>query len=420
MFRQAPEKGRDAPPGRRVHIGKEDTHMAQPQGTMLPKDRTLLQIQREFPGEIQSAADYIGRVNRYVRARRGAGLFPVYRGEPEQYDTPCIPLIFRRDYLAQNQFFEKNLFDSMRQNELTGGAGYLTNAMDAQHGEFPSRLLDVTYNCLTALYFAVTPYYHKEETAYDEVDGMVYVVFVSEIFSPSAQNTNDHYSAIVNRDRPWLREPIFQKNHKFIDHAKTNKRMVAQQGAFILFPGDAPDALPMGMYYGLRIPAGAKKTLREELKLLFGIHTGSIYPETVNLVTELTQKSARINTERFTCANELRYTLGRLRRELDYYLDYALGRQLDPDGRRRDRTEWEREMPLILAHIERVVNDYRRGLAQFEAARRGWPAQTEGAGGEEFQAAAREYNRLVEEFARRVERCGLGAFAGGDLLIPGL
>ena len=58
-----------------------------------------------------------------------------------------------------NPFFEKSLFDAMRQNRLTGEKRYLDNAIDAQHGEFPSRLLDVSYNCLTALYFAVTPYY---------------------------------------------------------------------------------------------------------------------------------------------------------------------------------------------------------------------------------------------------------------------
>ena len=77
---------------------------------------------------------------------------------------------------------------------------YLENAIDAQHGEFPSRLLDVSYNCLTALYFAVTPYYHHLPDSLDNVDGMVYIFYVDEIFSPSASNTNDNYNTIINKD----------------------------------------------------------------------------------------------------------------------------------------------------------------------------------------------------------------------------
>lgn len=47
----------------------------------------------------------------------------------------------------------------MSANHLTDGKTYLEIAIDAQHGGFPSRLLDVTYNCIVALYFAITPYY---------------------------------------------------------------------------------------------------------------------------------------------------------------------------------------------------------------------------------------------------------------------
>ena len=87
----------------------------------------------------------------------------------------------------------------MRQNKLSNSDSYLENAIDAQHGEFPSRLLDVSYNCLDALYFAVTPYYHKAADSLDSKDGMVYVFYIDEIFSPSAQNTNDNYNAIINK-----------------------------------------------------------------------------------------------------------------------------------------------------------------------------------------------------------------------------
>ena len=74
---------------------------------------------------------------------------------------------------------------------------------------------------------------------------MAFLFFVDDIFSPSARNTNDNYDAIINRDKPWFNgRKIFQKNHKFIDHIKLNSRIIAQQGAFILFQGDEAEDLP--------------------------------------------------------------------------------------------------------------------------------------------------------------------------------
>lgn len=274
--------------------------------------------------------------------------------------------------MRENRFFEKNLFDAMRQSKLTGETRYLDNAIDAQHGEFPSRLLDVSYNCLIALYFAVTPYYHREEEELDGEDGMVFVFFIDEIFSPSAQNINDNYNAIINRDREWTQSRLFGKNHKFIDHIKLGPRIIAQQGAFILFQGDLAEDFPRGMYYGIRIPGESKKILREQLKRLFGIHTGSIYPETINLVKDLTHKSGRINTQQYSCENELRYALRQMERELDYYLDYAVSQTRACDRTQETEEAYGERLRNVLGQVERVINSYREGLVSFIRDRRAW------------------------------------------------
>ena len=127
---------------------------------ILPKEK---HIQTE---KVQNISQYIKRVNEYIKVRGIKDGTVVYRGEPDVYPEPCRPNIFRRGVMNGNRFFEKSLFDAMRQNRLTGEVRYLDNAIDAQHGEFPSRLLDVSYNCLTALYFAVTPYYHQREDSH--------------------------------------------------------------------------------------------------------------------------------------------------------------------------------------------------------------------------------------------------------------
>lgn len=387
--------------------------MPQPGEHCLPKDLSVRKHLEKDP--IQNVSDFIERINDYVQERGKPDHFCVYRGEPDCYPAPCCPGLFRRGVLSENRFFEKNLFDAMRQNKLTGEKRYLDNAIDAQHGEFPSRLLDVSYNCLVALYFAVTPYYHMAEEALDGKDGMVFLFFLDEIFSPSARNTNDNYQAIIDRDPEWCQEPLFQKNLKFIDHTKLNPRIIAQQGAFILFQGDEAEEPPRGMFCGIRIPGGAKPKLRRQLKGLFGIHTGSIYPEISNLVRELTDKSRQLNTRSFTCENELYYTLGQLERELDFYLDYAIVQQRE--NRESGEAVREKTMRLVLAHVERVVRSYRDGLLHFRYESERWKDQIKP---DRLADVLRSYNRLLEDFSARAAQYNLGEFLGEELKISGI
>lgn len=358
---------------------------------------------------IANVSDYIGRVNEYIKTRNQGNSTFVYRGEPDCYPLPCRPNIFRKGVMDGNPFFEKSLFDTMRQNKLSGETRYLDNAIDAQHGEFPSRLLDVSYNCLTALYFAVTPYYHNKEDSMDDKDGMVFVFFVDEIFSPSAQNTNDNYDAIINRDKPWYQnKAIFEKNHKFIDHAKLNNRIIAQQGAFILFPGDEPESLPEYMSYGILIPREAKPQIRRDLKQLFGIHTGSIYPEIINLVEELSSKSQKLNTEDFNCQNELNQALRHLDKELSYYLHYAI-------QQKRAGTERPEQ---ILMYIEHVADSYRRGLLEFIGdIREMQPKEAAPVSSETLKEVVSRYNALIRQFSDAARQYGLGEFSGDSLQI---
>lgn len=379
--------------------------MAQVYGSSLPKDQTI-HHEMVYEPVIQGISDYIQRISKYIEVRKETQHFFVYRGEPEIYSTPCRPGLFRDGRLTENPFFERNLFGAMRQSKLTGDKSYLENAIDAQHGEFPSRLLDVSYNCLMALYFAVTPYYHNSEDALDDRDGMVFIFFLDEIFSPNAENINQNYNAIVNQNCPWNQEFLFRKSHKFIDHTKINSRIIAQQGAFIFFQGNAAEELPKGMVYGVRIPGAAKPRLRMELKELFGIHTGSVYPEIINLVKELTGKSGRMNTQPFTCRNELNYTLGQLERELDYYLDYAL-------SQKRQGVEHDM-MRQILASVEKIVNGYREGLIHLINNKAVWKNEMAES---EMREIVDSYNETVNHFKGEAARYELGYFSADGLTI---
>ncbi len=371
--------------------------------------RNILPKEKHMSGSagIHNVSQYLYRVGSCIKERQQGDRIVVYRGEPDVYDKPCRPNIFRRDVLNNNRFFEKNLFDTMRQNKLTGEKRYLDNAIDAQHGEFPSRLLDVSYNCLIALYFAVTPYYHNAENSMDHRDGMVYLFFIDEIFSPSASNTNDNYNAIINQDQEWYQNHIlFWNNHKFIDHTKLNSRIIAQQGAFILFPGDEPEDLPEYMFCGIQIPKEAKPLIRQELNQLFGIHTGSIYPEIINLVKELSGKSKRLNTEEFTCEHELNHILRQMEKELIYYLDYAIEQKRSS------------QIHEILVHIERRVDHYRQGLLAFiQYIEENKQACDNILEENVLRQVIEQYNQLVQSFSDEIEEHRIGTFSCKSLQI---
>lgn len=285
----------------------------------------------------------------------------VYRGENEWYPTFCQPNLFRDDYFKQNRFIEKNLLDEMKSNGLTDGKSYLEMAVDAQHGGFPSRLLDVTYNSLVALYFAVTPHYMKKEEHVNDgkKDGYVYIYYIKKIFCPSSNNINELYNTILNREEEWIyNNPIFQKNHKLIDHFKINDRIIAQQGAFILFQGDEAYPIQKSDYKQIIIDKDAREGIRKDLKKLFGIHTGSIYPESNNLVNDIKLKSNKINNAKFSFSSEVDLVLSNLNRGLEYWTEQVICKSQT----REEGNDIIDEMIKTTMDIERYINCYKIDL----------------------------------------------------------
>ncbi|MBP3936386.1 MAG: FRG domain-containing protein [Clostridia bacterium] len=356
------------------------------------RDQNIISIEKP----IESVEEYIKRIDMLIEKNASKERIFAFRGEPQKHSTFCQPNIFRKNVLSTNKFYEKSLFNTMRQNKLSNSNSYLENAIDAQHGEFPSRLLDVSYNCLDALYFAVTPYYHKDADSLDSKDGMVYIFYIDEIFSPSAQNTNDNYNAIINKDQSWFNgQFIFEKNHKFIDHTKINNRIIAQQGAFILFQGDSPEEIPAYMMNGIVIAHDAKAKIRRDLSRMFGINTGTIYPEIMNFADDLINKSKILITDEFSWENEINYVLKNLKKELSYYFDYLIS-----FGKENDSAEFYESVQ----YIEQTVNSYRTGLIKFYNDRNNLKIDIkETLLEEKFSGIINEYNAIVKDFADAVQ-----------------
>lgn len=300
--------------------------------------------------ECKSVIDYLNKIERFQNSI--SNKYIVYRGEIEDYGkTKCCPNIFRNKGYEKNDYYEKNILDEMSANNIGLGDNYLLKAMNAQHGGFPSRLLDISYNPLVALHFAINPHY-KESTVekiknYDKKDGYVYILNFNKIYSPYSGAVKDCYESIITKKTNFSDHYIFSQNYKLIDHIKLNERIIAQTGGFIFFPGKEFHELPSWMYEPIRIPNKYKKNIRNELNSIFSINNGTMYPEAANQVEYITQKSLSVSNDEFDLIKELDSFLNFLKNECDKFcISYIYNTEINEKTLTKEVRKFEKTVLL--------------------------------------------------------------------------
>lgn len=336
---------------------------------------------------ITELSEYIDAISELTNSGKENGKIVVYRGENLDYqDTACVPNIYRKNVLTNNPRFEKNLFDEMKSNDLASGNNYLENAITAQHDGFPSRLLDVSFNCLVALYFACTPYYREDVSIYDGKDGKVFVFFIDKMFCPTGENIVTNYETIVNGQKDsFINNQLFAKNHKLIDHIKSNKRIIAQQGAFILFQGNYNEPLPKRICETITIDGTSKAKLRKQLNELFGINTGSIYPQVENFVDNMIARSEYVDNSSFSLENELKLIKYNIEKDIEFYINSIIS-----DKENSHNTLYELEMNLKDYQIG-IINLAKKSKEPYDN------NQAEQLNNRIIESFVKDYNDLLEE-----------------------
>ncbi|WP_188851286.1 FRG domain-containing protein [Aureimonas glaciei] len=258
----------------------------------------------------------------------GEGDDVFYRGHPSKYYR-LEPSLFRKTPAGEYRYLQN---ESKMVSEIltTQSASFasdqymLDRLVRMQHFGLPTRLLDISYNPLVALYFCCAEIVKDHEG--NEVDGQVIVLntdrhevkfFDSDLLSCIANlsildeaskeqlDCNLPWQAFnglpacqklihfVCREKPYFESRINSRDLEKIVFARgrnTHERMTSQSGAFLIFGKDA--VLPETGHSTLHI---RRVTVRNKVKILeqlskVNIKSSTIYPGLEKSTAELARK----------------------------------------------------------------------------------------------------------------------------------
>lgn len=199
-----------------------------------------------------------------------------FRGESNDYgDTKLTPSLFRdSSYVAK----ESHLFELFCDyNIVDPKASNIEKAIETQHYASISRMLDISFDVLVALYFACT---HP-----DEHDGYVYVFAFPEHYSPHSKYIEEFYTNVLEG-----KHIAYSRNFKVFSHSVTNDRIKAQKGGFIFFPGKEFHPINDCYYERILISKNRKREILEDLEALFQITKATLFPEKDKVAEIITNK----------------------------------------------------------------------------------------------------------------------------------
>lgn len=241
-----------------------------------------------------------------------------FRGHSDwEYDLN--PSIYRSDYIYSEDKILKEMIVRVPQEFATYNST-VEKLVKMQHYGAPTRLLDITSNPLVALYFACTSDLHRDgEVKFLQIPDEYVKFYDSDTISVISNiakrpynfefdysedikipdfNESYHIGFLLNEikeEKPYFQAIINPKHLEKVYAVKVkldNPRILKQNGAFLIFGVSgrktAGAKVPftwilneMDKEMNLRIPAGAKEPIREDLNLL-GINESTLFPELEN------------------------------------------------------------------------------------------------------------------------------------------
>lgn len=232
----------------------------------------------------------------------------LYRGHPD--NTYLLqPSIFRKkEYRRVERNVLRELI-ALQPNEFRDDKGSFEQLVRMQHYGLPTRLLDLTFNPLVALYFTCSKdkkkdgefirlEVRKSSIRHFDSDAVSCVANLSNLFvqernqlrilkSTTALNDSEAGQRLlryIRSEKPYFLPKIQLSslmNIYAVRPKQTNRRILAQQGAFLIF--GLKSLLEDANNFGIKIlrtkvPASAKKKLLDELDSI-NINESTLFPE---------------------------------------------------------------------------------------------------------------------------------------------
>lgn len=274
----------------------------------------------QYLQEIESKInDLIIRHQKYSDAK----YLIAFRGEKTDYkNTKLMPSLFRdKTYIEKEKYLFELLDDYGFLNK--GIDRNIEKAIEAQHYIAISRMLDITFSILPALYFACQP----QSEGQNEKGGVVYIFCFPEHYSPHSQYIEQFYSGVLNETE----DITYSSNFKVISHSFSNERIKAQVGGFIFFPGKEFRNIPEVYYEKLEIKEEDKEQILKDLDLVFNINKATLFPEKDNIIPIIEKrfKEESYIKREITIEGEINSYFDRLDYELK--LEGAMGERRNQD-----------------------------------------------------------------------------------------
>lgn len=265
----------------------------------------------------------------------------VYRGQKDIRWFTQASIFRNEDKLLRYEHEMGRELMSLHPTEFTSDNTMFERLVRMQHYGIPTRLVDVSQNPLVALYFACEE--HSELIDDDdliepggrrEIDGAVIAYNVppgrsrffdsdtvailanlanlrweekKEIADNSATDSlqfNELSSvrrlgSFIQAEKPYFKTKIDPRTPfmpMYVKPRLTNKRVIAQSGAFLIYGLDLPDSKSV-FEHNIRqryihVPAGKKKEIREGLDRL-GINESTLFPELNKAADQIVRRYSR-------------------------------------------------------------------------------------------------------------------------------
>lgn len=261
-------------------------------------------------GYLQKISDKVNLLKNRNNIIGQENLLIAFRGESKDYGkTKLMPSLFRNsEYVLK----EKYLFELLGDYDVINDTKNrnIERAIEAQHYVSISRMLDITFSVLPALYFCC------ESESNKSMDGIIYIFAFPEHYSPHSKYIEDFYSEILEG-----KDIAYSKNFKVVSHSFYNERVKSQNGGFIFFQGREFSPINDIYYESFEINSADKEEILNELNFMFAVNESTIYPEKENRakLAKIKFESGKYSIKELTVNSEINIFFDRIQYESEIY-----------------------------------------------------------------------------------------------------